>query len=71
MFLLENQLTSIEVRERDNIEVLDVPTTTVATTAASTTTLPTTVDVELRGTSSPRISLPEGSPSCPTVTATM
>ena len=65
-----NQLTSIEVHERDNIEVLDVLTTTVATTAASTTTPPITVDVELRGTSSPRISLPEGSPSHPTVTAT-
>ena len=65
-----NQLTSIELHERDNIEVLDVPTTTVATTAASTTTPPITVDVELRGTSSPRISLPKGYPSCPTVTAT-
>ena len=65
-----NQLTSIGVHERENIEVLDVLTTTVATTAASTTTPATTVDVELRGTSSPRISLPTGSPSCPTVTAT-
>ena len=65
-----NQLTSIEVHERDNIEVLDVPTTTVATTTTSTTTPQITVDVELRGTSSPRISLPKGSPSCPTVTAT-
>ena len=65
-----NQLTSIEVHERDNIEVPDVPNTTVATTAASTTTPPITVDVELRGTSSPRINLPEGSPSHPTVTAT-
>ena len=65
-----NQLTSIEVRERDNIEVLDVPTTTVATIAASTTTPPITVDMELRGTNSPRISLPKGSPSCPTITAT-
>ena len=65
-----NQLTSIEVHERDNIEVPDVPTTTVATTAASTTIPPITVDVELRGTSSPRISLPKGSPSHPTVTAT-
>ena len=64
-----NQLTSTEVHERDNIEVLDVPTTTVATTAASTTTPPITVDVKLRGTSSPRISLPEGFPSCLTVTA--
>ena len=65
-----NQLTSIEVHERDNIEVPDVLTTTVATTAASTTTPPITVDVEPRGTSSPRISLPEGPPSHPTVTAT-
>ena len=45
-----NQLTSIEVHERDNIEVPDIPTTTIAT-------------------SSPRISLPKGSPSCSTVTA--
>ena len=65
-----NQLTSIEVHERDNIEVLDVLTTTIATTAVSTTTPPITVDVELRGTSSPRISLPKGFPSSPTVTAT-
>ena len=65
-----NQLTSIEVHERDNIEVPDAPTTTVATAAASTTTPPITVDVELRGTSSPRISLPKGSLSCPTVTTT-
>ena len=48
----------------------DVPTTTVATTSASVTTPPITLDVELRGTSSPRSSLPEGSPSCPTVIAT-
>ena len=60
-----NQLTSIEVHERDNIEVPDVLTTTVATTAASTTTPPITVDVELRGTSSPRISLPKGSHHVP------
>ena len=44
-----NQLTSIEVHERDNIEVPDVPTTTIAATAVSTTTTPITVDVELRG----------------------
>ena len=65
-----NQLISIEVHERDNMEVPDVLTTTVATTTVSTTTPPVTLDVELRGTSSPRISLPKGSPSCPTVTAT-
>ena len=41
----------------------NVPTTT-------TTTPPVNLDVEPRGTSSPRISLPEGSPSHPTVTAT-
>ena len=65
-----NQVTSVEVHERDIIEVLDVPTTTVVTTTTSMTTPPITLDTELRGTSSPRISLPEGSPSCPTVTAT-
>ena len=63
-------MTSVEVHERDNIEVPDVPTTTVATTTASITTPPLTLDVELISTSSPRISLPEGSPSHPTVTAT-
>ena len=65
-----NQVTSVEVHERGNIEVLDIPTTTVATTTTSVTTRPITLDVELIGTSSPRISLPEGSPSCPTVIAT-
>ena len=65
-----NQVTSVELPERDNIEVLDVPTTTVATSTTSTTTPPITLDVELRGTSSPRISLPKGSPSYPPVTAT-
>ena len=65
-----NQMTSVEAHERDNIEVPDVPTTTVATTTTSTTTPPITLDVELRGTSSPRISLPKGSSSHPTATAT-
>ena len=65
----------MEVHERDNNKKLEVLTTTVVTTAASTavatstTTPPITVDVELRGTGSPRISLPEGSLSHPTVTA--
>ena len=35
-----NQVTPVEVRERDNIEVPDVPTTTVVTTTTSTTTPP-------------------------------
>ena len=65
-----NQLTSNEVHERDINEVLDVPTTTVVTTTTSTTTPLITLDTKLRGTSSPRTSLPEGPLSCPTVTAT-
>ena len=51
------------------IEVLDVLTTTIATTTTSNTP-PITIDVEPRDTSSPRISLPKGSLSHPTVTAT-
>ena len=56
-------MVSAEVHERDVTEVPDVPTSTAATT-------PVILDVEPRGTSSPRISLPEGSPSHPAVTAT-
>ena len=63
-----NQVTSVEGHERDNIEVPDILTTTVVTTSVTTPPIP--LDVELIGTSSPRISLPEGSQSCPTVTAT-
>ena len=47
---------STEVHESDVTEVPNVPTTTAITT-------PVVLDVEPRGTSSPRISLPEGSPS--------
>ena len=57
-----SQLASVEVHERDVVEVPDVPT--------ATTSPPMNIEVEPRGTSSPRISLPEGSPSHPTVTAT-
>ena len=56
---------SAEVRERDVTDVSDVPAT-----IATTTTPPVALDVEPGGTSSPRISLPDGSPSHPTVTAT-
>ena len=63
-----NQLTSVEVHERNNIEVPDISTTTMVTTSVTTPPIP--LDVKLIGTSSPRISLPEGSPSHPTVTAT-
>ena len=58
-----SQLASTEVHDRDVVEMLDVPTATI-------TTSPVNHDVEPRGTGSPRISLPEGSPSHPTVTAT-
>ena len=64
-----SQLASTEVCDRNVVEVPDIPTTTIATTT-SITTPPVTLDMEPRGTSSPRISLPKGSPSHPTVTAT-
>ena len=57
-----------EVHERDVTEVPNVSTFTASTSTAATT--PVVLDVEPRGTSSPRISLPEGSPSHPTITAT-
>ena len=56
-------VVSAEVCEKDVIEAPNVPTSTAATT-------PVILDVEPKGTSSPRISLPEGSQYCPTVTAT-
>ena len=52
-----------EVHERDVIETPNAPASTAVTT-------PDVLDVEPRGTSNPRISLPKGSPSQPTVTAT-
>ena len=54
---------STKVCERDNIDVPNTPTSILATTTV-------VLDVEPIGTSSPRISLPDGSPSCPTVTTT-
>ena len=54
---------SAEVHERDVTEVPNISTSTAATT-------PVILDVKPRGTSSPRISLPEGSLSCPAVTVT-
>ena len=59
-----SQIASTEVCERDVPEVPNVPSTT------TTTTPPVALDVEPRGTSSPRISLPKGSPSHPNVTVT-
>ena len=65
----ENQVASVEVHDRDEVEVSEIPTTTVVTTT-TTTTSPLPADMALIGTSSPRVSLPEGSSSCPTVTVT-
>ena len=55
-------VVSAEVHESIT-EVPEVPTSMAVTT-------PVVLDVEPRGTSNPRISLPEGSPSHPAVTAT-
>ena len=51
-----DQETPIEVHVRDNIEVSEVPTTTIVTTTTSTPTSPNIVDTDLRGTGSPWIS---------------
>ena len=64
-----DQVTTVEVHEGEHIEVTDVPIITAITTTL-TTIPPEPLDVGLLGTSSPRISLPEGLPSCPTITAT-
>ena len=66
---MENQTTSAKVCDRSELELTEVPTTTVVpTTTSATPPIPT--DMTLIGASSPRVSLPEGSPTCPTVTAT-
>ena len=66
---MENQTTSVEVCDRDELELTEVPTTTVVTTA-TTTTPPIPTDMTILDASSLQVSLPEGSPSRPTVTAT-
>ena len=65
-----DQRVLFEVYARENENVLEVPTTTIVMTTSSTPTSPTMVDTDLRGTGSPRISLPERTVPCPTVTAT-
>ena len=65
-----NQMTPVEVHERDNPEVLEILDTAVVTTSTSAPTPPNIVDTELGSTSSPQISLPERLLPCPTVTAT-
>ena len=65
-----DERTPIEIRGRDNVEILEVPTTTVVTTTTTTPTSLNIVDISLRGTNSPQISLPERTVPHPTVTAT-
>ena len=66
----EDQRAPSEVYVRDNDNVLEVPTTTIVPTTPSTPTSLTMVDTNLRGTGSPRISLPERTVPHPTVAAT-
>ena len=66
----EDQRTQSEVYVRDNDNVLRAPTMTIVTTSTSAPTSPTMVDTNLRGTESPRISLPERTMPRPTATAT-
>ena len=63
-----DQSTVAEVHVRDQSELAEVPTTSVVPTTTTSVTPPITMDVTLI--SSPRVSLPEGSPLHPTVTAT-
>ena len=70
---VDDQRIPSEVYARENDYVLRmpiVPTTTVVATPVSTPTSPTMADTNLRGTGSPRISLPERTLSHPTATAT-
>ena len=59
-----------DVYVRNNVTVMEVPTMTIVTTTTSTPTSLTMVDTDLRGTGSPRISLPERTVPRPTVTVT-
>ena len=65
----KDQRAPTEVYAGDNDNVLGGPTTTIVTATTSTPTSPTMVDTDLRGTGSPRISLPERTVPNPTVTA--
>ena len=66
---MENQTTPVDVQSRDDLEVLEILTTTVAITTVITTS-PSITNMAIIDTSSPRVSLLEGSLSHPTITAT-
>ena len=63
-----NQTTVAEVHARDQLELAEVPTTSVVPTTTTSVTPPIVMDETLI--SSPRVSLLEGSPLHPTVTET-
>ena len=66
----EDQTAVAEVYDRGISELVEVPTTSMVPTIMTSVTPPITTDVTLISASSPRVNLPEGSPSCPTITAT-
>ena len=63
-----DQTTVAEVHTRDQSELAEVPTTDIFPTTMTSITPPIAMDEMLI--SNPRVSLPDASPSCPTVTAT-
>ena len=65
----ENQTAPVSVQSRDDLEVLGVLTTTIPITNV-TITSPSITNMAVMDASGPRVSLPEGSPPHPTVTAT-
>ena len=65
-----DQTTVAEVHERDAIGLTEVPTTSVVPTTTTSVNPPIATDVTVISAGSPRVSLPKGSPLCPTVTAT-
>ena len=66
----KTKLQSAEVHDRGAVELVEVQTTSVVLTTTTSVTPPITMDVTLISAGSPRVSLPEGSPLCPTVIAT-
>ena len=64
-----NQLATVSDQSRDDLEVIEVLTTTIPITSV-TITSPLITNVAVMDTSGPRVCLPESSPPCPTVTAT-
>ena len=66
---MRNQLATVSDQRRDDLEVIEVPTTTIPITSV-TITSPSITNMAVMDTSGPRVYLPKSSPPCPTVTAT-